>query len=80
MLSIGVAKFSTGPSPPSEQPMPYPAYLLLFVFSAGALGAVLGRAFKLGRQSVYVGTASRDVRLGFAHTLREDKAYGRKSC
>jgi hypothetical protein len=73
-FSIGTIPLSPGPSPPSEQPMPYPAYLLLFVFSAGALGAVLGRAFKLGRQSVYVGTASRDEQASFG--IRAHLAQG----
>jgi hypothetical protein len=40
------------PLPPSEQPWPFPAYLLLFVFCSGALGDVVSRAYRLGRQSL----------------------------
>jgi hypothetical protein len=73
-FSTGTIPLNPGPSPPSEQPMPFPAYLLLFVFSAGALGAIFGRAFKLGRQSVYVGTASRDEQASFG--IRAHLAQG----
>jgi hypothetical protein len=42
--------------PLSERPMPFVVYLLLFVFSAGALGAIFGRALTLGRQFARGGT------------------------
>jgi hypothetical protein len=42
--------------PLSEQPMPFVVYLLLFVFSAGALGAIFGRVLTLGRQFARGGT------------------------
>jgi hypothetical protein len=48
------------PLPPSERRRAFVAWLLFFVFSAGALGAILGRAFTLGRQFARGGTAATD--------------------
>jgi len=46
----------SAPLPPSEQPLPFRAYLLLLVFAAGALGGILSRAYRLEQQSKSVGT------------------------
>jgi len=45
--------------PAFQQPWPFPLYLLLFVFFSGALGDVVSRAYRLGRQSLRVETAPR---------------------
>jgi hypothetical protein len=64
------------PAPPSEQPMPFPAYLLVFVFSAGALGGILSRAYRLGRESLRVGTEppANEASIGIRALLSEGKS------
>lgn len=64
------------PAPPSEQPMPFPAYLLLFVFTSGALGGILSRAYLLGRRSLSVGNepSANEASIGIRALLSERKS------
>ncbi len=61
-ISIDTIRLGNEPLPTSERPHTFVAYLLFFVFSAGALGALLGRAFTLG---------SRFPREGAGQSARE---------
>jgi hypothetical protein len=65
--------------PPSDRRTEFVAYLLFFVFSAGALGAVLGRAFTLGKQFPREGTAATDDEASFGIRWLLAVGYGMRA-
>jgi hypothetical protein len=68
-------KYDTG-LPAFQQDWPYPLFLLLFVFFSGALGDVVSRAYRLGRQSLRVETVPRadEAPLGIRMLLSQGKS------